>query len=239
MGYLKKSPPVAARTLRVLSRLLSYPDAALREHLPELATALRSEAALSTARLDELDDLIRWLSASALESGRLAAEEAYVELFDRGRATSLQLFEHVHGDSRERGPAMIDLAQTFEKAGLFLAPGEMPDYLPVVLEFTSTQPPRQARAFLSEMAHIFNAIFAALQQRDTRYASVLGALLELSGEKAKPVKVKPEESLDESWEEPVVFDGCSNKGQSNQNQPQIIHIVRSNGANTDKIGVSV
>ena len=239
MGYLKKSPPVAARTLRVLSRLLSYPDAALREHLPELATALRSEAALSTARLDELDDLIRWLSASALESGRLAAEEAYVELFDRGRATSLQLFEHVHGDSRERGPAMIDLAQTFEKAGLFLAPGEMPDYLPVVLEFTSTQPPRQARAFLSEMAHIFNAIFAALEQRDTRYASILGALLELSGEKAKPVKVKPEESLDESWEEPVVFDGCSNKGQSNQNQPQIIHIVRSNAANTDKIGVSV
>lgn len=239
MGYLKKSPPVAARTLRVLSRLLSYPDAELREHLPELATALRSEAALSTARLDELDDLIHWLSGSSRESGLLAVEEAYVDLFDRGRATSLQLFEHVHGDSRERGPAMIDLAQTFEKAGLFLAPGEMPDYLPVVLEFTSTQPPRQARAFLSEMAHIFNAIFAALQQRDTRYASVLGALLELSGEKAKPVKVKPEESLDQSWEEPVVFDGCSTKGQSNQNQPQIIHIVRSNAANTDKIGVSV
>ena len=239
MGYLKKSPPVAARTLRVLSRLLSYPNAELREHLPELATALRSEAALSTARLDELDDLIHWLSGSSRESGLLAVEEAYVELFDRGRSTSLQLFEHVHGDSRERGQAMIDLAQTFEKAGLFLAPGEMPDYLPVVLEFTSTQPPREARAFLREMAHIFNAIFAALQQRDTRYASVLGALLELSGEKAKPVKVKPEESLDQTWEEPVVFDGCSTKGQSNPNQPQIIHIVRTNAANTHKIGVSV
>ncbi len=83
------------------------------------------------------------------------------------------------------------------------------------------------------------AIFAALQQRDTRYASVLGALLELSGEKAKPVTVKPDESLDESWEEPVVFDGCSTKGQSNQNQPQTIHIVRKNAANTAKIGVSV
>ena len=228
MGYLNKSPPVAVWTLRALARLLSYPDA-----------ALRTEAALSTARLAELDDLIRWLSGSSLESGRLAAEEAYVELFDRGRATSLQLFEHVHGDSRERGPAMIDLAQTFEKAGLFLAPGEMPDYLPVVLEYASTQPPREVRAFLGEMAHIFNAIFAALQQRETRYASVLGALLELAGEKAKPVKVKPDESLDESWEEPAVFDGCSTKGQSNQNQPQTIHIVRRNAANTAKIGVSV
>ena len=239
MGYLNRSPPVAVWTLRVLARLLGYPDAALREQLPELAAALRTEAALSTARLDELDDLIRWLSSAPLESGRLAAEEAYVELFDRGRATSLQLFEHVHGDSRERGPAMIDLAQTFEKAGLFLAPGEMPDYLPVVLEYTSTQPPREARAFLGEMAHIFNAIFAALQQRETRYASVLGALLELAGEKAKPVKVKPDESLEESWEEPVVFDGCSTKGQSNQNQPQPIHIVRRNTANTAKTGVSV
>ena len=239
MGYLTKSPPVAVWTLRALARLLSYPDATLREHLPELSAALRTEAALSTARLDELDDLIRWLSGSSLESGRLAAEEAYVELFDRGRATSLQLFEHVHGDSRERGPAMIDLAQTFEKAGLFLAPGEMPDYLPVVLEYASTQPPREARAFLGEMAHIFNAIFAALQQRETRYASVLGALLELAGEKARPVKVKPDESLEESWEEPAVFDGCSTKGQSNQNQPQPIHIVRRNTANTAKTGVSV
>ena len=239
MGYLTKSPPVAVWTLRVLARLLSYPDATLRGHLPELSAALRTEAALSTARLDELDDLIRWLSGSSLESDRLAAEEAYVDVFDRGRATSLQLFEHVHGDSRERGPAMIDLAQTFEKAGLFLAPGEMPDYLPVVLEYASTQPPREARAFLGEMAHIFNAIFAALQQRETRYASVLGALLELAGEKARPVKVKPDESLEESWEETAVFDGCSTKGQSNQNQPQPIHIVRRNTANTAKTGVSV
>jgi nitrate reductase delta subunit len=82
--------------------------------------------------------------------------------------TSLHLFEHVHGDSRDRGPAMIDLAQTYEKAGLYLAEGELPDYLPVVLEFASTQPPREARAFLGEMAHILNAIFSALQQRGSR-----------------------------------------------------------------------
>ncbi|MET5021328.1 nitrate reductase molybdenum cofactor assembly chaperone, partial [Burkholderia pseudomallei] len=77
-------------------------------------------------------------------------------LFDRGRSTSLHLFEHVHGDSRDRGPAMIDLAQTYEKAGLHLGPAELPDYLPVVLEFASTQPPKEARAFLAEMTHILN-----------------------------------------------------------------------------------
>ena len=113
------------------------------------------------------------------------------------------------------------------------------DYLPVVLEYTSTQPPKEARAFLNEMAHIFNAIFAALQLRDTRYASVLGALLELAGEKAKPVKVTPDEPIDDSWEEPAVFDGCSTKGQANPNQPQPIHIVRNPNLSTPKPGVTV
>ena len=239
MGFLGNNPPVAAMTLRVLARLLSYPDATLRRHLPELRQALKEESALSAARLAELEDLMTWMTGNGGSADALGVEEAYVDLFDRGRATSLHLFEHVHGDSRDRGPAMIDLAQTFEKAGLFLAPGEMPDYLPVVLEYTSTQPPKDARAFLNEMAHIFNAVFAALVQRDTRYASVLGALLELAGEKAKPVKVAPEESMDESWEEPVVFGGCSTKGQTNPSQPQPIHIVRSSTSKNVIPGVSV
>ena len=122
---------------------------------------------------------------------------------------------------------MIDLVQTYEKAGLFLGPDEMPDYLPVVLEFVSTQPPKEARAFLAEMAHIFNAIFNALQQRQSAYASVLGALLELAGEKAHAVKVAAEEPLDASWEEPVVFDGCSVKGQAKPGQSQAIHFVKN------------
>ena len=162
----------------------------------------------------------------------LDTEAEYVHLFDRGRATSLHLFEHVHGDSRERGPAMIDLAQNYEQAGLFLAPGEMPDYLPVVLEFASTQPPKEARAFLAEMVHILNAIFSALQQRRSAYASVLGALIELAGEKAQSVTVVADEPLDQAWEEPVVFDGCSSKGQAKPGQPQPIHIVRKDAAQT-------
>ena len=210
------------KSLRVLAALLGYPDARMRGHLPEMRELLRDERAISPSRLSELDALMDTLR----RTDALELESDYVALFDRGRATSLHLFEHVHGDSRDRGPAMIDLGQTYEKAGLVLAEGELPDYLPAVLEFVSTQPPREARAFLGEMAHIFNAIFGALVQRESAYASVLGALLELAGEKAQAVAPPPEESLDESWAEPVVFDGCSTKGQAKPGQPQPVHIVR-------------
>jgi nitrate reductase delta subunit len=212
----------ACLSLRVFARLLSYPGAELLDHMPEMRDALRTERAVGAGRLAELDALMDALSSAAA----LDAEAAYVQLFDRGRATSLHLFEHVHGDSRDRGPAMIDLAQTYDQAGLVLAPGELPDYLPVVLEFASTQPPREARAFLGEMAHIFNALFSALRARRSAYASVIGALLELAGEKAQPVHVAPEEPLDASWPEPPAFDGCSPKGQSRPGEPRPIHIVR-------------
>ena len=211
----------ATKTLRVLARLLGYPDAELRSHLASMRCALHEERALLPQRLAEVAALIDSLTRKPA----LEAEADYVELFDRGRATSLHLFEHVHGDSRDRGPAMIDLAKTYEKAGMYLAEGEMPDFLPVVLEFTSTQSPREAREFLAEMAHIFNALFAALQQRTSPYACVLGALLELAGEKASPVEIAAEESIDAVWREPVVFDGCSSKGQAKPEQPQPIHIV--------------
>ena len=223
---LNRTPPQGiAISLRVLAALLGYPDTQLRSHLPEMRSLLRADVALTASRRAELDALMDALQ----RADPLDAESAYVELFDRGRATSLHLFEHVHGDSRDRGPALIDLGQTFEAAGLVLAEGELPDYLPAVLEFVSTQPPREARAFLGEMAHIFNAIFGALLKRESAYASVLGALLELAGEKAQPVEPAADEPLDDSWAEPVVFDGCSSKGQARPGQPQPIKIVR-NGA---------
>jgi nitrate reductase delta subunit len=208
--FANKTPKPMGLTLRVLARLLSYPDAALREHLLELRQALHAESAIASARRSELDALIDSIAAQS----PIDAEADYVQLFDSGRRTSLHLFEHVHGDSRERGPAMIDLAQTFEAAGLYLAIGEMPDHLPVVLEYASTQPPAEARAFLGEMAHIFNVIFSALDKRQSRYASVLGALIELAGETAHAVMLPDEEPIDQSWAEPEAFDGCSTAGQA-------------------------
>ena len=220
------SPPKMTHTLRACALLIGYPDASLRGMLPSIATALHDEAALSAGRLAELEALIEALQQQA----PLDTEAAYVELFDRGRSTSLHLFEHVHGDSRDRGPAMIDLVQTYEKAGLFLSPGELPDYLPVVLEFASTQPPKEARAFLGEMTHILNALFTALVKRESRYASVVGALIELAGERAHAVKIQPDEALDDSWAEPLAFDGCSSHGQAKPGAAQPIHLVRKSSA---------
>jgi nitrate reductase molybdenum cofactor assembly chaperone NarJ/NarW len=217
------TPQPIGRPLRVLAALLSYPSLALRDDLPEMREIMSNERVVSASRRAELDALMIALE----QKDAFDVEADYVELFDRGRATSLHLFEHVHGDSRDRGPAMIDLGQTYAKAGLFLAEGELPDYLPAVLEFVSTQPPAQARAFLGEMVHIFNAVFGSLIQRRSAYASVLGALIELSGEKAQTVEPTPDESIDEAWAEPIAFDGCSSKGQAKPGQAQPIHIVRS------------
>lgn len=218
-------------TLRALAALLRYPDATLRAHLREVRDALHEERALASTRLAELDRLIDRLVGTAA----LTAQAEYVETFDHGRRTALHLFEHVHGDSRDRGPAMVDLVRTYEAAGLCLAEGALPDYLPVLLEYASTQPPGHARAFLGETTHIVRAIFSALLERRSAlarsYASVLAAVLDLAGAKAERVDVPDEPALDDSWAEPEAFGGCSLQGQARPSSPQPIHIVRR-GANT-------
>ena len=209
-------------SLRVLARLLAYPDAEVRADLAAMRDALHDERALNSSRLIELDALL-----DRLRSPRtLDTEATYVEMFDRGRGTALHLFEHVHGDSRDRGPAMVDLIKTYEQAGLFLAPGELPDHLCVVLEYASTQPPAEARDFLREVSHILQVIFSALLKRQSAYASVIAAVLDLAGEKAQPVKLPDEPAIDESWQEPEAFGGCSTAGQAAPGQPQPIQIVR-------------
>jgi nitrate reductase delta subunit len=208
MSVFAARPPAAcARTLRALAWLLRYPDATLRTALPELRAALHAEAALSAERLADLDALSACLAAAP----ELDAEADYVALFDRGQRTSLHLFEHVHGQARERGPAMLDLIATYRAAGLEpLAQGELPDYLPMVLEFASTQPPATARAFLAEFAHILQAIEQALSARGSGYAAVLAALLDLAGLQPLQTAVSgrgrdDDLALDEAWSEPPAF----------------------------------
>ncbi|WKB54813.1 nitrate reductase molybdenum cofactor assembly chaperone [Eleftheria terrae] len=216
------SPAPQRATWRLLARLLCYPDAALREALPELGRRLAAEAALDTAHRDALQALVDELASGEA----LDIEAAYVELFDRGRATSLHLFEHVHGESRDRGAAMIDLGRLYAEAGLDLGAGELPDYLPAALEFASTQSPEIAAGFVGEFAHILNALHAALAARDSRYAAVVAAVLALAGQVVEPQAVQREEALDAAWEEPVAFGGCSSQGQSRPGTPQPVHFVR-------------
>ncbi len=214
------------RMLRALAALLQYPDARLRAALPEIADAIDGERALSRSRSAELVALAQRIAAA----DPYDAEAEYVDTFDRGRATSLQVFEHVHGDSRERGAALVDLRTTYEQAGLRLADGEMPDHLPVILQFASTQPERTAREFLGELLHVLRSIFSALVARQSPYASVLAAMIEVAGGKAEAVPVAAEPALDDAWAEPPAFDGCSVHGQARSRglnrERQPIHIVR-------------
>lgn len=212
-------------TLRALGYALSYPDAQWRVHLDDVRDALRaSTGVLDATRLAQLDALLD-------EIGRtdpLDAEAAYVELFDRGRGTALHLFEHVHGDSRERGPAMLDLIATYEQAGLCLRTGELPDHLTVLLEYASTQPREAAIALLGEVSHILQRIDAAVRKRVSGYAAAIGALLDLAGRRvgqAEPA-LEPEADLDAAWQEPAAFDGCGNAGQHGAGHSQPVRIVR-------------
>ena len=208
-------------TLRALAHLLRYPDATMRAHLTDIHTALNAEDAIGRVRRAELDTLMDRLLTDGLD-----AEAVYVDLFDRGRGTALHLFEHVHGDSRDRGPAMVDLVQTYEAAGLLLEPTELPDHLTVLLEYASTQPTPEARAFVGEFAHILQSIHAALARRQSDYAAVVAAVLDLSGQPLDAKAAVPaDEHLDESWEEPQAFGGCSTEGQSAPG-PKPIQLIR-------------
>jgi nitrate reductase delta subunit len=212
-----------AYSLRALALLLSYPDADMRSKLTDVMSVLSLERALSPSRISELKNLSEQLQSL----DPLEVESRYVETFDRGRSTCLNLFEHVHGDSRDRGPAMIDLSQTYAQTGLVLDPDELPDHLCVVLEFASTQTEHVAKSFLDEMAHILNSIFSALLKRESPYAAVIAAVLELSGHKAQAVNIPAEESMDSSWQEPEAFDGCQSRGQGKPNLEQPLHFVKN------------
>jgi nitrate reductase delta subunit len=200
------------RTLKALGALLAYPSDELVAALPEIGALIDLEARLPREALAELVLLQEELGTADL----LDAQERYVALFDRGRATSLHLFEHVHGDSRDRGPAMVDLKEVYARAGLQLAPGELPDYLPAVLEYLALRPFAEAKEMLGDCAHILRAVGEALRQRGSRYAAVPNALLLLIGDKPLAAEVPaaaPEPPLDDEWrEEPVFFGPPGGRG---------------------------
>lgn len=201
------------RRYAILSALLRYPDATLRADLADIqATIPHAEfSRQATARLLRL--------ARRLGVGdALDREEAYVRLFDRGRGTSLHLFEHVHGDTRNRGPAMLELAAIYESAGYAMDAHELPDFLPMMLEFCAVAPPEIAATLLGQAAPILDAIHAKLLGRGTAdaraYAAVVAATLAEIGTAPKAAPTVEEElsdaeemaALDAAWEaEPVVF----------------------------------
>jgi nitrate reductase delta subunit len=205
------------RTLRVLARLLSYPTAELRQAAPELRAILAEEGALSAKHRAAVGALIA-------EIGRetpFDAQECYVALFDLGRGCSLHLFEHIYGDSRERGQAMVALADRYRAAGLAVSGNELPDYLPLVLEYISVAPRADAEALLAEIAHVIEALGQRLAKRNSLYAAVMDALGALAGKRlhstADLVTVDEDDSpeaIDRAWEEAAVTFGRDNAPRS-------------------------
>lgn len=193
-------------TLRALGALITYPCPELIAALPEIGTALAKSQVISRAERERLAALIAEMRAA----DGIDLEGRYVELFDRGRATSLHLFEHVHGESRDRGMAMVELKQIYANAGYDLATGELPDYLPVLLEYLSCRDLVEARAMLGDCAHILRNIGEALVQRGSRYAAVFDALLAVVREpgvdwgRASEAPGR-EPALDEDWAETPAF----------------------------------
>lgn len=192
--------------LKAFSALLSYPTEELRAALPEIAAEIRRSRLVGPRERDGLLELITEIGQGEL----FDAEERYVDLFDRGRALSLNLFEHLHGDSRDRGQAMVELKRLYEAAGFELSARELPDFLPVVLEYLGRRDLGEAREMLADCAAILAGVARSLVARSSRYAAVLQALLVIAGEKpidvakVPPVRERPE-ALDRDWAEKPAF----------------------------------
>jgi nitrate reductase delta subunit len=201
-------------TLKALSRLLLYPEAALKDAAPLIAEALTEDGRLDAATRHGLMPLLRSLGDEDLYE----LQEAYVSLFDRTRRLSLHLFEHVHGESRDRGQAMVDLAALYAQGGLAIAANELPDFLPLFLEFAATRPEVEAQALLADVDHILATLEERLGERGSLYAAVLTAVRRLAGAEAEALNARATApapaphtedlaALDKEWEETAVTFG--------------------------------
>lgn len=199
------------RTLKALSLLLGYPTAELQEAMGQIGGLLAAETRLTTAQRRALRPLVEQLATGDLYE----LQERFVALFDRSRTLSLNLFEHIHGESRDRGGAMVSLVETYRAGGFEPATTELPDHLPVLLEFLATQPAPEARDILADAAHILQALAERLTRRESAYAAVFTALVQLAGaslDKAAVAELLAEpdsdpddlEALDAVWQESEV-----------------------------------
>jgi nitrate reductase molybdenum cofactor assembly chaperone NarJ/NarW len=160
------------KTFKVLSALLSYPTGELQAAVPQMRAALDAEACLPPKNRDRIDRILEELASGDL----FDLQERYVLLFDRTRSLSLNLFEHVHGESRDRGQAMVDLKGLYQQYGLAMTSNDLPDHLPLFLEFLSEAPEAVAQDLIEQTSHILEAIRLRLKKRKVAYASVFSCI---------------------------------------------------------------
>ena len=206
-----------ARTYRALAAMLSYPTEPLQGAIAEIAQVLAEEGIVADAHLPDLRAFLAELATKDIYE----LQERYFTLFDRSRTLSLHLFEHIHGESRDRGQAMADVITLYRDHGLDMADDELPDFLPLFLEFLSLLPDAEARAMLAEPAGILRALTDRLAARSTGYTAVMAALADIAAAPMLAMSDIPEEDLndlaamDAAWEEAAVrfgpgeaIDGC-------------------------------
>ena len=177
---------------RILSALLSYPEQELIDAMPEICAALLEHPAEAAA----LDELIDYLARTPL----IEAQENYVNTFDRSPLQALHLFEHIHGESRDRGQAMVDLLQEYQRRGFEPAVNELPDHVPLFLEFLSLVPTEEANALLGEAIHVIAAIGRRLGKNDSPYTGIFAVLCTLTDVVPLEQTDPPVRSMDEVME---------------------------------------
>lgn len=205
-------------TMKAIGWLLAYPVPELVKAGPEITGCLEREGLLSPERLADIRSFV-----DRFDSGDLIdVQEAYVDLFDKSRQVSLHLFEHVHGESRERGMAMVNLREVYAQAGLVGETDELPDFLPMYLEYLSLLSPAGARSGLRDVAPILQQVHHRLGKRGSDYACLFGALLDLAGvsplrdaDAGVPLPADDTmEAIDRAWEEHAVAFGPDNDPQN-------------------------
>ena len=180
---------------KFLSALLCYPEADLVEALPEFQAALDQMPELAAHR-EGLQTLLDYLGGNSLRH----IQEEYVATFDRNRLHALYIFEHVFGEERDRGSAMVDLLEEYRRHGFELGDDELPDYLPALLEFFSHISPDEAQKLLGDAIHVINHIGKNLRTAGSPYAAVLECAVSLSPVEPQPLIEPPVRDMDEAME---------------------------------------
>lgn len=233
--------------LKIISALMDYPTEALQTTAEPIKDVIRSAREISPAMRERLLAFVDHVQGNDI----MDLQENYGEFFDRGRSLSLLLFEHVHGESRDRGQAMVDLMDIYHSAGFEINRRELPDYIPLYLEFLSTRDDLDARVGLADVAHILGMLSARMHERDCEYACLLDALLMISGAQINLEALRSKaadeerddslEAMDKIWEEEMVTfmgdqagDSCPSQQsapmQLKQETPTAVHWVQPKAA---------
>jgi nitrate reductase molybdenum cofactor assembly chaperone NarJ/NarW len=209
--------------LSVISRLLDYPSQDIQTYesdILDLISEAEKEHKLGKSLSTRLRTFVQTHAAKEL----MEWQSEYDGLFERGRSLALWLFEHVHGESRDRGQAMVDLVATYREAGLEISQHELPDYIPLFLEFLATQGKQNAQAWLQDVEHILGLLQCRLERRESDYAVLFEAMLTIANSKLKLEEIRAQiasekrddtkAAMDKEWEEEEVTFGAESLEKS-------------------------